>query len=117
MSKKDVMRTLLFPEFVKNSYLIEEVKKEVVDFDKLYSNAKLDLMLYVVSLENDGKTYEEIIEEVNTNIIRYAEEHVDANGLGTTLVCAVLSKDYLIFANVGDSSGFVFKSGKLYKVN
>ena len=24
----------------------------------------------------------EIIEEVNTNIIRYAEEHVDANGLG-----------------------------------
>ena len=116
MSKKDVMRTLLFPEFVKNSYLIEEAKKEVVDFDKLYSNAKLDLMLYVVSLENDGKTYEEIIEEVNTNIIRYAEEHVDANGLGTTLVCAVLSKDYLIFANVGDSSGFVFKSGKLYKV-
>lgn len=64
MSKKDVMRTLLFPEFVKNSYLIEEVKKECVDFDKLYSNAKLDLMLYVVCLKNDGKTYEEIIEEV-----------------------------------------------------
>lgn len=64
MSKKDVMRTLLFPEFVKNSYLIEEVKKECVDFDKLYSNAKLDLMLYVVSLENDGKTVKEIIEEV-----------------------------------------------------
>ena len=64
MSKKDVMRTLLFPEFVKNSYLIEEVKKECVDFDKLYSNAKLDLMLYVVSLENDGKTCGEIIEEV-----------------------------------------------------
>lgn len=66
MSKKDVMRTLLFPEFVKNSYSIEEAKKEVVDFDKLYSNAKLDLMLYVVSLENDGKTYEEIIEEVTS---------------------------------------------------
>ena len=64
MSKKDVMRTLLFPEFVKNSYLIEEAQKEVVDFDKLYSNAKLDLMFYVVSLENDGKTEEEIIDEV-----------------------------------------------------
>ena len=58
------MRTLLFPEFVKNSYLIEEVKKECVDFDKLYSNAKLDLMLYVVCLKNDGKTDKEIIEEV-----------------------------------------------------
>lgn len=66
MSKKDIMRTLLFPEFVKNSYLIEEVKKECIDFDKLYSNAKLDLMLYVVCLENDGKTNEEIIEEVTS---------------------------------------------------
>ena len=66
MDKKDIMRTLLFPEFVKNSCLIEEAKKEVVDFDKLYSNAKLDLMLYVVCLENDGKTYEEIIEEVTS---------------------------------------------------
>lgn len=66
MSKKDVMRTLLFPEFVKNSYLIEEVKKECIDFDRLYSNAKLDLMLYVVCLENDGKTDEEIIEEVTS---------------------------------------------------
>ena len=58
----------------------------------------------------------EIIEEVNTNIIKYAEEHVDSTGLGTTLVCAVLTSEYLIFANVGDSSGFVFKNGKLYKV-
>lgn len=66
MSKKDIMRTLLFPEFVKNSYLIEEVKKECIDFDKLYSNAKLDLMLYVVCLENNGKTDEEIIEEVTS---------------------------------------------------
>lgn len=58
----------------------------------------------------------EIIEEVNTNIIRYANEHVDSMGLGSTLVCAILTSDYLIFANVGDSSGFVFKNGKLYKV-
>lgn len=58
----------------------------------------------------------EIIEEVNTNIIKYAEEHVDSTGLGTTLVCAVLTSEYLIFANVGDSSGFVYKNGKLYKV-
>ncbi len=66
MSKKDIMRTLLFPEFVKNSCLIEEVKKECIGFDRLYSNAKLDLMLYVVCLENDGKTDEEIIEEVTS---------------------------------------------------
>lgn len=59
---------------------------------------------------------QEIIEEVNTNIIKYAEEHVDSKGLGTTLVCAVYTKEYLIFANIGDSSGFVRKDHKLYKV-
>lgn len=58
----------------------------------------------------------EIIEEVNTSIIKYAEEHVDSTGLGTTLVCAILTSEYLVFANVGDSSGFVYKNGKLYKV-
>ena len=58
----------------------------------------------------------EIIEEINIKILRYAEEHVDANGLGTTCVCAILSESFLLFGNVGDSSGFVYKKDKLYKV-
>lgn len=58
----------------------------------------------------------EIIEEINVKILRYAEEHVDANGLGTTCVCAILSESFLLFGNVGDSSGFVYKKDKLYKV-
>ena len=36
--------------------------------------------------------------------------------MGTTLVMAVLTKDYLLFGNVGDSSGFVLKDDKLHKV-
>lgn len=58
----------------------------------------------------------EIIAEINVKILRYAEEHIDANGLGTTCVCAILTDNYLLFGNVGDSSGFVVKNGKLYKV-
>ena len=58
----------------------------------------------------------EIIEEINIKILKYAEEHVDASGLGTTCVCSILTKDFLLFGNVGDSSGFVYKKGKLYKV-
>lgn len=58
----------------------------------------------------------EIINEINIKILRYAQEHVDAAGLGTTCVCSVLTKDFLLFGNIGDSSGFVFKKGKLYKV-
>ncbi len=58
----------------------------------------------------------EIMDEINVKILRYAEEHVDATGLGTTCVCSILTKDFLLFGNIGDSSGYVFKRGKLYKV-
>lgn len=58
----------------------------------------------------------EIIDEINVKILRYAEEHVDATGLGTTCVCSIITKDFLLFGNVGDSSGYVLKNGKLYKV-
>lgn len=58
----------------------------------------------------------EIIDEVNIKILKYAEEHVDASGLGTTCVCALITNDFLLFGNIGDSSGFVYKNKKLYKV-
>lgn len=58
----------------------------------------------------------EIIDEINVKILRYAQEHVDASGLGTTCVCAVLTNEFLIFGNIGDSSGYVLKNGKLFKV-
>ncbi len=58
----------------------------------------------------------EIIDEINVKILKYAEEHIDANGLGTTCVCAIYTKEFLLFGNIGDSSGYVIKDGKLYKV-
>lgn len=58
----------------------------------------------------------EIIDEINVKILRYAEEHVDATGLGTTCVCSIITDEFLLFGNVGDSSGYVLKNGKLYKV-
>jgi protein phosphatase len=56
------------------------------------------------------------INEINNEIIEYAEENPNSQGLGTTLVLALLTKDYLIFGNIGDSSGFVLKNGHLHKV-
>ena len=58
----------------------------------------------------------EIIDEINIKILKYAEEHVDATGLGTTCVCSIITDDFLLFGNIGDSSGYVYKNGKLYKV-
>lgn len=56
------------------------------------------------------------INEINKNILDYAEENPDSKGLGTTLVLALLTKDFLIFGNIGDSSGFVLKDKKLHKI-
>lgn len=58
----------------------------------------------------------ENINEINTNILKYAEENPNSTGLGTTVVIALLTKDFLIFANIGDSSGFVLKEHHLHKI-
>ncbi|HOP66035.1 MAG TPA: Stp1/IreP family PP2C-type Ser/Thr phosphatase [Bacilli bacterium] len=56
------------------------------------------------------------IEEINGEIIKYAEKNVDSSGLGTTVVVALLTEEFLLFGNIGDSSGFVLKNGILKKV-
>lgn len=56
------------------------------------------------------------VSEINKNIIDYAEENEDSAGMGTTVVMALLTSEYLIFGNIGDSSGFVLKNGRLHKV-
>jgi len=56
------------------------------------------------------------ISEINREIIEYTKENPESTGMGTTCVLALITNDYLIFGNVGDSSGYVFKNGKLTKV-
>ena len=56
------------------------------------------------------------VNEINQNILDYTKEHEDSVGMGTTLVVALLTKEFLIFGNIGDSSGYVLKNHKLYKV-
>lgn len=58
----------------------------------------------------------EMYSEINTEIFDYTDLHPESKGMGTTLVMAINTKDYLLFANIGDSSGFVVKKNKLFKV-
>jgi protein phosphatase len=58
----------------------------------------------------------ESVEEINKNIFAYTDEFPESKGMGTTLVVALVTNDYLLFGNIGDSSGFVIKEHKLYKV-
>ena len=63
-----------------------------------------------------AKWLQDNINVINTNILKYTEENPEATGMGTTVVMALLTKDFLVFANIGDSSGFVLKNNKLHKV-
>ncbi len=59
---------------------------------------------------------QDVVENINKQIFKYEETHSESVGMGTTLVLALLTKDYLLFGNIGDSSGFVVKDKKLHKV-
>ena len=57
-----------------------------------------------------------IVVDMNNKIFDYTKENPDSKGMGTTFVCAIQTKDYLLYGNIGDSSGFVIKNHKLTKV-
>ena len=56
------------------------------------------------------------VEEINTLIFQHEKTHPESKGMGTTLVMAVITDNYILMGNVGDSSGFVIKDLKLRKV-
>ena len=56
------------------------------------------------------------VNEINILIFEHEKDHPESKGMGTTLVMSILTKDFLLFGNVGDSSGFVMKDHNLHKV-
>ena len=58
----------------------------------------------------------ESVSESNQLIIEHTQEHPESTGMGTTIVVALFTKNYLLFGNIGDSSGFVVKNHELHKI-
>ena len=56
------------------------------------------------------------VSEANMEIFKYVAEHPESTGMGTTVVLAVLTPTFLLFGNIGDSSGYVIKNSKIHKV-
>ena len=57
-----------------------------------------------------------IVKEINEQIFDYASKNPESKGLGTTLVIAIKTDDYILYGNIGDSSGYVIKNNSLHKV-
>ena len=58
----------------------------------------------------------DIVTEINRKIFEYTDNNPDSKGMGTTLVVALKTDDYILCGNIGDSAGYAFKNNKLYKV-
>ena len=56
------------------------------------------------------------VKEINRLIFNHAEEHPESKGMGTTLVLAISTNDYVLFGNIGDSSGFAMKDYHIHKI-
>ncbi len=58
----------------------------------------------------------EKVVRINELIFEYVNKHPESKGMGTTLVIAIVTNNYILFGNIGDSSGFVLKDEHLHKV-
>lgn len=56
------------------------------------------------------------VKEINRLIFNHAEEHPESKGMGTTLVLAISTNDFVLFGNIGDSSGFAMKDNHIHKI-
>lgn len=94
-----------------------------------HKNGEIASRIVITHIENKFKetesvgTKEEAIEfikkivsEANVLLYQYTVQNPESKGMGTTLVLALLTKDFLLFGNIGDSSGYVYKKQKLYKM-
>ena len=70
----------------------------------------------VGSKEDAISFIKEIVSEANVLLYKYTSEHEESVGMGTTIVLSIITKDFLLFGNIGDSSGYVLKNNKLNKI-
>ena len=62
------------------------------------------------------KWIQKVVSEANVHIYEYTALHPESSGMGTTIVIALLTTDYLLFGNIGDSGGYVLKDKSLQKI-
>lgn len=56
------------------------------------------------------------VKEISRLIFSHVSSHPESTGMGSTLVLAISTKDYVLFGNIGDSSGFAMKNKHLHKI-
>lgn len=66
--------------------------------------------------KNDAKSLAEAFQEANRSVLRAANSDVSLDGMGTTLVAALLDGNDVCIASVGDSRAYIYEDGKLLSI-
>ena len=69
-----------------------------------------------LSKEDIVSKLKSVVEEVNRKVYESSCENVANNGMGTTLIIAVVMPCYVVIAHVGDSRVYVFRDKKLERI-
>jgi protein phosphatase len=56
------------------------------------------------------------IQKANATVLEYATTHPAAEGMGTTLTCALLDRDQLLVGHVGDSRAYLLDDEGIYQI-
>jgi protein phosphatase len=56
------------------------------------------------------------IQKANATVLEYATTHPAAEGMGTTLTCALLDRDHLLVGHVGDSRAYLLDQEGIYQI-
>lgn len=89
---------------IASSIAISHIGKSFRDLGKL--GKKEDAILWIKN----------VVSEANVQIYKYTEANPESSGMGTTIVMALLTQEYLLFGNIGDSSGYVYKDNHIHKI-
>jgi protein phosphatase len=81
-----------------------------------YLSKHFNETFYNLSKEDAIKWINECVTNINMEIFKHEKNDPESVGMGTTLVLALKTNDYLLFGNIGDSSGFVIKDNELFKI-
>jgi len=70
----------------------------------------------LLSKINYANEIKNAINVANTRILDYTDEHREAQGMGTTIVCAIVEGNAVYLGNVGDSRAYVISKDEIRRI-
>ncbi|WP_102346985.1 Stp1/IreP family PP2C-type Ser/Thr phosphatase [Bacillus sp. Marseille-P3661] len=58
----------------------------------------------------------EVVARINTTLYRYAQAHEECQGMGTTIVTAVITREFVTVGNIGDSRCYILNNNGFSQV-